>query len=81
MTDNSCCSCGPPAFVSTVRRSPLARHLTVIIIIKIILLALLWHTFIKPNKVEVDMATMGERIAGPQASQFQPVTVSPGENK
>lgn len=61
------------------RRPRLMRHLAIVLVVKVILLALLWHAFIKPNKVAVDVEAMGSRIAG-TASQprFQN---TPGENK
>jgi len=67
------------------RRSRLAFHLAIVLIVKIILLTLLWHAFIKPNKVKVDVDTMGSRIAGP-TSQNQSVSqahisTTPGDNK
>ena len=48
----------------TPRRTRLAVHLTIVLIVKVILLTLLWHAFIKPNKVKVDIDTMGTRITG-----------------
>ena len=63
---------------SRPRRSRLAVHLVMVLILKVILLTLLWHAFIKPNKVSVDVEAMSGRIAG----SAQPNTpTSPGENK
>jgi hypothetical protein len=45
-------------------RMRLAYHLIVVLTVKFVLLALLWHTFIQPYKVRVDPGVMGERIAG-----------------
>ena len=45
-------------------RSRLARHLVIVLLVKIVLLTALWHAFIKPNKVSVDVDAMGSRIAG-----------------
>jgi hypothetical protein len=60
-------------------RRRLAYHLIVVLAVKLILLALLWHTFIRPNKVTVDIGVMGERIAGVSSGISLPI--SPGENK
>ena len=45
-------------------RSRLARHLAIVLLVKVVLLTALWHAFIKPNKVTVDVDAMGSRIAG-----------------
>lgn len=70
---------------SRPRRSRLAFHLAVVLVVKIILLTLLWHAFIKPNKVKVDIDAMGGRIAGPTSqhpsvSQAR-ISTTPGDNK
>ena len=67
------------ARTSRLKRPRLARHLLIVLVLKIILLTLLWHAFIKPNKVTVDVDAMGSRIAG-SASQPR-ISNSPGENK
>lgn len=51
-------------------RSRLVRHLAIVLVLKVIVLAVLWHAFIKPNRVAVDAGAMGARIAG-QDSQHQ----------
>lgn len=68
---------------SRPRRRRLAYHLGIVLIVKIILLTLLWHAFIKPNKVTVDVDTMGNRIAGTAAppSPTSSIPTSPGDNK
>lgn len=54
-------------------KSRLVRHLAIVLVIKVILLTILWHTFIKPNRVKVDVETMSNRIAGPQLQQPQEI--------
>lgn len=44
-------------------RTTLVREIAVVLVIKIMLLVLLWHVFIKPNKVAVDADAMSGRIA------------------
>jgi hypothetical protein len=46
------------------RRARLAIHLTVVLVVKIVLLTLLWQTFIKPYKVRIDTDAMSSRIVG-----------------
>lgn len=75
----------PAVPASRPRRSRLAFHLAIVLVVKIILLTLLWHAFIKPNKVKVDVDAMGSRIASP-TPQYQPVSqarisTTPGDNK
>ena len=67
------------ARASRLKRPRLARHLAIVLVLKIVLLTLLWHAFIKPNKVTVDVDSMGSRIAG-SASQPR-ISNPPGENK
>ena len=71
------------ARASRLKRPRLARHLLIVLVLKIILLTLLWHAFIKPNKVTVDVDTMGNRIAGTAAppSPTSSIPTSPGDNK
>jgi len=63
-------------------RSRLTFHLAIVLIAKVILLTLLWHAFIKPNKVKVDIDAMSSRIATPtpSVSQARP-SITPGDNK
>ena len=69
----------PPAHP---RRMRLLHHLLIVIAVKLVLLALLWHAFIKPNKVEVDVGAMGRHIAGKVSSVYLPtLSTSPGDNK
>jgi hypothetical protein len=70
----------PPLPSAASRRMRLAYHLAIVLVVKIILLALLWHTFIKPNKVEVDVGAMSKHIAG-SASSVSSLPTSPGDNK
>ena len=44
------------------RRHRLAWHLSIILVLKVILLATLWNIFIKPHKVSIDAEAMGDRI-------------------
>jgi hypothetical protein len=67
----------PPPF--RPRRARLAYHLLIALAVKIVLLALLWHVFIKPQRVRVDVGMMSERIAG-SASRAS-IPTSPGDNK
>ena len=68
----------PPA-----RKSRLALHLAIVLVIKVILLTLLWHAFIKPNKVAVDVDAMGSRIAGTTSQPASQSRATPpsGEHK
>ena len=78
MIESSC----TPAAAPAGRRYRLTRHLAAVILIKVILLTLLWYAFIKPNKVSIDMASMGERIAGTENKNPQPIIqTSPGDKK
>lgn len=49
-------------------RSRLARHLLLMLLAKVLLLTMLWHVFIKPNRVSVDSERMGSHIAGASIS-------------
>ncbi|MDR1935406.1 MAG: hypothetical protein LBS49_07480 [Candidatus Accumulibacter sp.] len=60
-------------------RMRLAYHLIIVLVVKVILLALLWHAFIKPNKVKVDVDAMGNRIAS--AASPASIPTFPGDNK
>jgi hypothetical protein len=60
-------------------RMRLAYHLAIVLAVKLVLLALLWHAFIGPNKVRVDVDAMGERIARAVSSVSSPA--SSGEHK
>jgi hypothetical protein len=72
----------PPA---PPRRMRLAHHLVIVLAVKVVLLAVLWHAFIKPNKVEVDVGAMGRHIAGGASSvsifNIPSMSTSPGDNK
>ncbi|MDR0440929.1 MAG: hypothetical protein LBI59_08110 [Candidatus Accumulibacter sp.] len=68
----------PPS--AAPRRMRLAYHLAIVLAVKVVLLALLWHTFIKPNKVEVDVGVMSRHIAA-GASSVSTLSTSPGDNK
>jgi hypothetical protein len=61
----------------------LAHHLVIVLAVKAVLLALLWHAFIKPNKVEVDIGAMGRHIAGSASSipNVPGMSTSPGDPK
>jgi cytoskeletal protein RodZ len=66
------------------RRWRLAYHLIIVLVVKLILLALLWNIFIKPNKVVVDVDMMSDRIAGAASAANTPsvyIPTSPGDNK
>jgi hypothetical protein len=70
----------PATLPAPPRRMRLAYHLIIVLAVKLVLLALLWHAFIKPNKVEVDIGVMGKHIAG-GASSISTLSTSPGDNK
>jgi hypothetical protein len=53
-----------PAGTLSKNRSRLVRHLVLVLILKAVLLTLLWHVFVKPNRVKVDGQAMGAHIAG-----------------
>ena len=54
----------PPATPPAPRKFRLTAHLAIVLVVKVILLTLLWHAFIKPNKVKVDVEAMGNHITG-----------------
>ena len=59
------------------RASPrLARHIVIVLLVKIVLLTLLWHVFIKPHRVAVDIESMGGRMAGSSAPLSKPLPSS-----
>ena len=63
-----------------VRGRPKLRfHLAIVLVIKILLLSLLWHAFIKPYKVSVDAKVMSDRLAGAASASSIPTT--PGDPK
>jgi len=63
-------------------RLRLTFHLAIVLIVKVILLTLLWHAFIKPNKVKIDTDAMGSRIAAPAPTVPQArLSITPGDNK
>ena len=45
------------------QKSGLGRYLVVALILKAVVLTLLWHVFIKPNRVTVNEAAMGSHLA------------------
>ena len=64
------------------RRMRLLHHLLIVVAVKVVLLALLWHAFIKPNKIEGDVGAMGRHIAGNVSTVSLPtLSTSPGDNK
>jgi len=65
--------------LSLPRRHRLAYHIAIVLIVKLILLTLLWHAFIKPYRVKVDIDVMGNHIA----SAVSPVSIStsPGDKQ
>jgi hypothetical protein len=60
-------------------RMRLAYRLIIVLVVKVILLALLWHTFIKPYKVKVDVDVMGSHIASTVSPVSIPIPL--GDNK
>ena len=66
----------PPAKERHIgRKHRLAWHLSIILVLKVVLLATLWNIFIKPHKVRIDAEAMGDRITR-SANQHPP-----GESK
>jgi succinate dehydrogenase hydrophobic anchor subunit len=59
------------------KSSYLARHLTAIIIIKIILLILIWLFFVRDNKVKVDIEKMSEHLVASSTTSQNSAGVSP----
>lgn len=43
-------------------RLNLALHLGIVLVLKFVLLALLWHFLVAPFRIEVDARGMGERL-------------------
>ena len=60
-------------------RPRLRFHLAVVLVVKVLLLFLLWHAFIKPNKVAVDVNVMRDRLVG--AVTVSSISNTPGDNK
>lgn len=54
----------PESFFNRLRAG-LGRHLVLVLILKVLVLTALWHTFIKPYRVKVDQDVMSARLAGP----------------
>jgi hypothetical protein len=63
------------------RRWRLTYHLAIVLAVKLVLLALLWNVFIKPNKVEVDVGAMSSRIASSASTPTAYISTSPGDHK
>lgn len=51
----------------TAARGKLGRHLAIALILKFVVLALLWHSFIKPNRIKVDVPAMADHMTGAPA--------------
>jgi hypothetical protein len=62
---------------SDSKPSYLVRHLTTIIIIKIILLILIWLFFVRDNKVKVDIEKMSEHLVASSTTSPNSAGVSP----
>ena len=62
-------------------RPRLRFHLAIVLVVKILLLSLLWHAFIKPYKVSVDVNVMRDRLAGVASASTSSISTSPGETK
>ena len=60
-------------------RPRLRFHLAIVLVVKILLLSLLWHAFIKPYKVSVDVNVMSDRFAS--AAPASSISTSPGDTK
>lgn len=58
-----------PTKPAAAGRSTLGRHLAVALIVKFFILALLWHSFIKPYRIKVDVPTMADHMTGTPAIQ------------
>ena len=58
-------------------RPKLRFHLAIVLVVKILLLSLLWHAFIKPYKVSVDVNLMSDRLAAAVSS----LSNTPGDAK
>ena len=52
---------------ATTGRNALGRHLALALILKFIVLVLLWHTFVKPHRIQVDVPTMADHMTGTPA--------------
>jgi len=51
-------------------RPRLALHLSIVLLLKFVLLALLWYLLVMPYRVDIDAPSMGERLtqASPQSN-------------
>ncbi len=58
-------------------QSPLARHLSVALLLKAVALAVLWHLFVAPQKKHIDMHEMTARIATPKEVSLPKETRKP----
>jgi hypothetical protein len=54
---------------SVAARGKLGRHLAIALILKFVVLVLLWHSFVKPNRIKVDGLAMADHMTGTQAIQ------------
>ncbi len=57
-----------------IRSNPLVRHLTIILVVKVLLLTLLWWLFFRmPDTGMPERVDIGTHIAGsPPSQQYQP---------
>lgn len=55
-------------------RSSLARHILIVLLIKIVALTALWRVFVAPQKKAVAAPQMAERIAPPVSHHAKEVT-------
>lgn len=54
--------------------SPLARHLTLLVLIKTVLLGLLWYFLIAPQHQTVDSTALGRHLVAGDVSLSKPTT-------
>ncbi len=57
----------------TTPSNPLVRHITIILVVKLLLLTLLWWLFFRtPDSGIAERVDVGTHIAGPAPHQYQP---------
>jgi hypothetical protein len=56
-----------------IQSNPLVRHLTIVLVVKLLLLTLLWWLFFRsPDSGVSERVDVGTHIAGPATHQYQP---------
>lgn len=51
-----------------VRDRRLLHEIVIVVVVKLVLLTLLWHAFVREQRVEVDAAAFAQRLNPPSAT-------------